>query len=140
MTMVAKSSIYFGATFKVQRGMTQGWLLSPTIVNVVVHAVLRHWVTVLTASEGGAAPDKEVLDSKFNGCQHIYILTTDSLHQHVNTATSGICHLDGSVWLVWDAHQSGKDGEYSVTTLSCNRGALCGGLWPQDDGIGSYLP
>ena len=59
MTMVAKSSIYFGATFKVQRGMTQGYLLSPTIVNVVVHAVLRHWVTVVTAAEGEAAPDIE---------------------------------------------------------------------------------
>ena len=116
--MVAKSGIYFGYPFKVQSGMTQGYLLSPTIFNVVVDAVLRHWVTVLTAEEGTEAPDIEGLDSKFNGCQHIYILTNDSLHQRINIATSGICHLDGSVWPVWDAHQSGKDGEYGAPTLS----------------------
>ena len=37
----------------------KGYPLYPTIVNVVVEAVLHHWVTVVTAEEGGAAPDIE---------------------------------------------------------------------------------
>ena len=57
--MVAKSGRYFGAPFKGQCGMHQGYLLSPTILNVVVDAVLQHQVTVLIAAEGTAAPDIE---------------------------------------------------------------------------------
>ena len=57
--MVANSSRYFGDPFKGQSGMNQGYLLYPTILNVVVDAVLRHQVTVLIAAEGTAAPDIE---------------------------------------------------------------------------------
>ena len=37
---------YYGEAFKGARGMTQGEPLSPTIFNVVVDAVVRHWVTM----------------------------------------------------------------------------------------------
>ena len=45
-TMVARTGGYYGAGFKGGRGVTQGDPLSPTIFNVVVDAVVRHWVTI----------------------------------------------------------------------------------------------
>ena len=49
-TMVARAGGYYGTGFKGERGVTQGDPLSPTIFNVVVDAVVRHWVT-LTVEE-----------------------------------------------------------------------------------------
>ena len=43
--MVARGGGYYGTAFKRERGVTQGDPLSPTIFNVVVDAVVRHWVT-----------------------------------------------------------------------------------------------
>ena len=40
--MVARAGGYFGTGFKGKRGVTQGDLLSPTIFNVVVDAVVCH--------------------------------------------------------------------------------------------------
>ena len=45
-TMVERAGGYYGTGFKGGRGVTQGDLLSPTIFNVVVDAVVRHWVTI----------------------------------------------------------------------------------------------
>ena len=45
-TMVDKAGGYFETGFKGERGVTQGDPLSPTIFNVVVDAVVRHWVTL----------------------------------------------------------------------------------------------
>ena len=42
--MVAKVGGYFGSSFQGFRGVTQGVPLSPTILNMVVGAVVRHWV------------------------------------------------------------------------------------------------
>ena len=47
-TMVARSGSYYGKGFKGGRGVTQGDLLSPTIFNVVVDAVVRHWLNIAT--------------------------------------------------------------------------------------------
>ena len=44
--MVARAGGYYGTGFKGERGVTQGNLLSPTILNVVVGAVVHHWVTL----------------------------------------------------------------------------------------------
>ena len=50
--MAAQSGGYYGAAFKGERGVTQGDPLSPTIFNVVVDAVVRHWLEGLkTAKE-----------------------------------------------------------------------------------------
>ena len=43
-TMVARAGRYYGKGFKGERGVTQGDPLSPTIFNVVVDAVVRHWL------------------------------------------------------------------------------------------------
>ena len=43
--MVVRAGGYYGTYFWGERGMTQGNPLSPTIFNVVVDAVVRHWVT-----------------------------------------------------------------------------------------------
>ena len=48
-TMVARSGVYHETAFKGERGVTQGDPLSPTIFNVVVDAVVRHWVTGVIA-------------------------------------------------------------------------------------------
>ena len=44
LTMAARAGGTYGAAFKGARGMTQGDPLSPTIFNVVVDAVVRHWL------------------------------------------------------------------------------------------------
>ena len=42
--MVEWAGGYYGTDFKGERGVTQGEQLSPTIFNMVVDAVVRHWV------------------------------------------------------------------------------------------------
>ena len=49
--MVTRAGRYYGTAFQGAHGVTQGDPLSPTIFNVVVYAVARHWVTVTV---GGA--------------------------------------------------------------------------------------
>ena len=44
LTMAARAGGYYGKAFKGARGLTQGDPLSPTIFNVVVDAVVRHWI------------------------------------------------------------------------------------------------
>ena len=44
LTMAARSGGYHGTAFKGSRGVTQGDPLSSTIFNVVVDAVVRHWL------------------------------------------------------------------------------------------------
>ena len=52
LTMAARAGGYYGTAFKGARGVTQGDPLSSTIFNVVVDAVLRHWLEGLqTAKE-----------------------------------------------------------------------------------------
>ena len=45
--MVARVGGYYRAAFKEACGLTQGDPLSPTIFNVVVDAMVRHWGTVM---------------------------------------------------------------------------------------------
>ena len=42
-----KAGGYYGLEFQGSRGVTQGDPLSPTMFNVVVDAVVRHWVAVM---------------------------------------------------------------------------------------------
>ena len=43
--MVARAGRYYGTDFRGERGVTQGDPCTHTIFNVVVDAVVRHWVT-----------------------------------------------------------------------------------------------
>lgn len=45
---VARQRRYHGNAFAVQRGVTQGDIVSPTIFNVVVEAVIRQWLNVVS--------------------------------------------------------------------------------------------
>ena len=45
--MVARAGGYYGAAFQGARGVTQGDPLSPTIFNVMLDVVVRHWDTVM---------------------------------------------------------------------------------------------
>ena len=47
LTMLARAAGYYRTAFGGERGVTQGDLLSPTIFNVVVDAVVRHWMNGL---------------------------------------------------------------------------------------------
>ena len=59
LLMVARNGGYFGPPFKGQCGVTQGDPLFLTVVNVMVDAVLRHWVSVVEETEGTAEPSTE---------------------------------------------------------------------------------
>ena len=50
LSMVAKARGCYGVSFKGTRSVTQGDPISPTIFNVGVHEVVRHWVTVMAES------------------------------------------------------------------------------------------
>ena len=49
--MAARSGGYYGTAFKGEQGVTQGDPLSPTLFNVVVDAVVRHWLEGLQAEK-----------------------------------------------------------------------------------------
>ena len=51
--MVEKQGVYYGPPFKGYRMVTQGDPLSPTIFDMVVDAVIRHWVVVVDLIEAG---------------------------------------------------------------------------------------
>ena len=51
LTMVARYGCYFGSPFKGYRGFTQADPLTTTIFNMVVNAVIRHWVAVVVGEE-----------------------------------------------------------------------------------------
>ena len=53
LTMVARAGGYFGLPFKGYCRVMQGEPLSPTLFNVVMAAVIRHWVTVVATTEEG---------------------------------------------------------------------------------------
>ena len=50
LRMVAKAGGYYRAALKGAMGVTQVYPLSPTIFNVVVDALVRHWFTVMVES------------------------------------------------------------------------------------------
>ena len=49
LKMVTRAGGYYGTALQGARGVTQGDPLSPIIFNVVVDAVVRHWVMVVIA-------------------------------------------------------------------------------------------
>ena len=51
LTMVARAGGYYGTAFGGERGVTQGDPLPPTIFNMVVDEVVRHWVNGITEEE-----------------------------------------------------------------------------------------
>ena len=53
LTMVPKAGGYIGRLFKGYQGVMQGKPLSPPIFNMVVGAVIRTWLMVVTPSEEG---------------------------------------------------------------------------------------
>ena len=50
--MVARAGGCYKLTFQGFRRVTQGYPLSPTILKVMVDAVVRHWVYVMVEGEG----------------------------------------------------------------------------------------
>ena len=58
--MVDRAGGYYGTAFGGERGVTQGDPLSPTIFNVVVDAVVRHWVNgVMEEAEARRETERE---------------------------------------------------------------------------------
>ena len=51
--MLAKAGGYLGCPFKGYQGVMQGDPLYPSFFNMVVDAVIRHWLMVVTASKAG---------------------------------------------------------------------------------------
>ena len=51
--MVDRAEHYYCALFKVYQGVTKGDPLTPKIFNIVVDAVIQHWVILATGEEAG---------------------------------------------------------------------------------------
>ena len=62
--MIASAGRYYWAAFKGSQGVMQGNLLSPTIFNLVVDAVMRHWVAVM--AEGAEERDERGQEGRHN--------------------------------------------------------------------------
>ena len=57
---MARAAGYYGTAFVGERGVTQGDPLPPTIFNVVVDAVVRHWVNgIMDAAEDKGETGRE---------------------------------------------------------------------------------
>jgi exonuclease III len=77
LTIVAKQSGYHGEPFRSERGTTQGDIVSPTIFNVVVDAVVRAWYHKLD-SEGLTNTVKAIF---YADDGYIYSTNADALQQ-----------------------------------------------------------
>ena len=51
LTIVARAGGYFGRPFKGYHSVTQGKPLYPTIFNVVMDAIIRHWGAMVAPTE-----------------------------------------------------------------------------------------
>ena len=49
--MVAFAGGYYGAPFKGYQGLTQGYPMYPTILNLVVDMVAKHWIYLVVYGE-----------------------------------------------------------------------------------------
>ena len=48
--LVCRAAGYYGLPFKAERGVTQGGLLSPRIINPMVDAIVREWLFQMEAA------------------------------------------------------------------------------------------
>ena len=53
LRMVARAGGYYGSALQGFRGVNQGDLLPPTIFNVVVSALMCHWISLVSGGAGG---------------------------------------------------------------------------------------
>ena len=70
--MVARAGRYYGEAFKGARGVTQGDPLSPTIFNVVVDTVVRHWIDGIVDEAG----KREKRERRYNTSRRFFTPTT----------------------------------------------------------------
>ena len=76
--MVARADGYYGKAFKGDRGVTQGDPLSPTIFNVVMDAVFRHWIEGLvteTEEKGETGREGRHQSAVFNADDRMVVLS-----------------------------------------------------------------
>ena len=57
--MVARVGGHYGETFCRERGITQGDPLSPTIFNLVVDVIVRHWESLVAERAGRDISDDD---------------------------------------------------------------------------------
>ena len=117
--MVAHVGGYFGEPLKVQRGVTQGYLLYPKIINVVADSIIHNWVSVLVEAEGkaglyGFERYTQQLAAYFYANNGLLTSTHAAwLQKEFNT-------LKKNIRPVWPAKKRGEDGKYGLTTLLCH--------------------
>ena len=86
--MVAWAGRYYGTAFQGERGVTQGDPLSPSIFNVVMDAVVRHWMMGVIAEEeaqGGAWERREGIRQRYFMPTMAWLpcLTSDGYRAHL---------------------------------------------------------
>ena len=55
--VVARQSGYHGPAFKAGRGLTQGGIVSPRFFNILLDAVIRHWLSLVLDNNGDLVHD-----------------------------------------------------------------------------------
>ena len=136
LTMVAKSSRYFGRPFKGYWGVTQGDPVFPTIFNVVVNAVIWHWVMVATpigSGTGGLGLTIIDLAAYFYANDGIMASTqTERLHRAFDVLTG----LFDRVGL---RKKNSKASWHSMPAIPRARQDVGGGLQETDDWEGTNV-
>ena len=93
LTMVARARRYFGRPFKGYHKVTQGNSLSPTIFNMVVDAIIRHWVAVVDptkyGTEGLGLPIQD-LEAYFYANNVLVVLTHPERLQRAFNVLTGL--------------------------------------------------
>ena len=132
-TMVAREGGYYRKGFKVGQGVTQGDPLSPTIFNVVVDAVVCHWVTlaVMEAETRGERGQEGKHQAALFYAD--YGMIASSNPQWIQWAFTYLVGLFDRVGLNMNIN---KDGQHDMQALHNSRESVGGGVQTAHDGRG----
>ena len=128
--MVARAGGYYGEAFKGARGVTQGDPLSPTIFNVVIDVVVRHWVAM-------ALEEAEKKEERGNEGRHqaALLYAYDGMVAFSDPRCPSQFIRTGG-----PADQCREDGQHGLPAVPIGRNTIVSGVRAEDDGGGTDIP
>jgi hypothetical protein len=116
--VVAKQGRHFGVAFPATRGVTQGDIVSPTIFNIVVDAIVRHWlIFVLDDGSGVNGFGRTVREELMLFYANDGLLAAHN-HLWLQMALSRLCELFERVGL--------RTNVQKTKTMTCTPGYISG--------------